>query len=92
MTEPLKKVDSAVQGIASSPAKDAKESAAKARRASSAAAPGVMNVKDLGTSWSAADNPSPHPPETGSVVLTCQCTEEEGIDLKIAGETQKLGW
>ena len=62
MSEPLAKVDSAVQGIAGSPPK---ESNAKTRRQSSAAAPGVMNVKDL---------------------------EEEGIDLKIAPETQKLGW
>jgi hypothetical protein len=62
MSEPLSKVDSAVQGLAGSPPK---ESNAKTRRQSSAAAPGVMNVKDL---------------------------EEEGIDLKIAPETQKLGW
>ncbi|KAH8890520.1 hypothetical protein GQ53DRAFT_747545 [Thozetella sp. PMI_491] len=59
MTEPLTKVDSAVQGI--TPA--AKE--AKNRRQSSAAAPGVMNVNDL---------------------------ESQGIELKIAPETQKLGW
>jgi len=41
MTEPLSKVDSAVEGLASSPPKD------KGRRASSAAAPGVWNVNDL---------------------------------------------
>ncbi|TLS24543.1 hypothetical protein PpBr36_08738 [Pyricularia pennisetigena] len=44
MSEPLTKVDSAVQGL-SSP-KDTKSSAA-ARRASSAAASGVYNIKDL---------------------------------------------
>lgn len=45
MTEPLSKVDSAVQGLSSSPpAKDDK----KTRRQSSAAAPGVYNVNDLG--------------------------------------------
>lgn len=44
MSEPLSKVDSAVQGLSSSPpAKDA-----KTRRQSSAAAPGVWNVNDLG--------------------------------------------
>lgn len=46
MSEPLTKVDSAVQGLSSSP-KDTKSSAA-ARRASSAAASGVYNIKDLG--------------------------------------------
>uniref|UniRef100_L7JL17 homogentisate 1,2-dioxygenase n=1 Tax=Pyricularia oryzae (strain P131) TaxID=1143193 RepID=L7JL17_PYRO1 len=45
MSEPLTKVDSAVQGLSSSP-KDTKSSAA-ARRASSAAASGVYNIKDL---------------------------------------------
>lgn len=40
--EPLTKIDSAVQGLSSSPPKDA-----KARRQSSAAAPGVMNINDL---------------------------------------------
>jgi hypothetical protein len=42
MTEPLSKVDSAVEGLASSPPKDKGH-----RRASSAAAPGVWNVNDL---------------------------------------------
>ncbi|TQS33229.1 hypothetical protein Golomagni_06433 [Golovinomyces magnicellulatus] len=42
MTEPLSKVDSAVQGLSSSPPKDKAH-----RRASSAAAPGVMNILDL---------------------------------------------
>lgn len=43
MTEPLEKVDSAVQGLASSPPKEKGH-----RRASSAAAPGVYNINDLG--------------------------------------------
>jgi hypothetical protein len=42
MTEPLSKVDSAVEGLASSPPKEKGN-----RRASSAAAPGVWNVNDL---------------------------------------------
>ncbi|KAJ3952715.1 hypothetical protein N0V92_010832 [Colletotrichum tropicale] len=40
MSEPLSKVDSAVQGLATSPPKEK-------RRQSSAAAPGVKNVNDL---------------------------------------------
>ncbi|TDZ31603.1 hypothetical protein C8034_v008058 [Colletotrichum sidae] len=40
MSEPLTKVDSAVQGLSSSPPKEK-------RRQSSAAAPGVMNINDL---------------------------------------------
>lgn len=42
---PLSKVDSAVQGLSSSPPKD--EAAPKHRRASSTAAPGVFNINDL---------------------------------------------
>ena len=42
MSEPLTKVDSAVQGLSSSPPKETKN-----RRQSSAAAPGVFNIKDL---------------------------------------------
>jgi hypothetical protein len=58
MTEQLSKVDSGVQGLSSSPPKEK-------RRASSAAAPGIMNINDL---------------------------EKDGIELKIAKETQKTGW
>ncbi|KXX75402.1 hypothetical protein MMYC01_206464 [Madurella mycetomatis] len=59
MSEPLTKVDSAVQGMEPDTAKDAKH-----RRASSSAN-GVMNINDL---------------------------EAQGIELKIAKETQKTGW
>ncbi|KAJ9131219.1 WD repeat containing protein 44 [Coniochaeta hoffmannii] len=61
MSEPLTKVDSAVQGLSSSPPKDA----AKGHRRASSSAAGVYNVNDL---------------------------ESQGIELKIAPETQKLGW
>ncbi|KAK3316469.1 hypothetical protein B0H66DRAFT_604756 [Apodospora peruviana] len=61
MSEPLTKVDSAVQGLSSSPPK---EGVTKHRRASSSAN-GVMNINDL---------------------------EAQQIELKIAPETQKLGW
>ncbi|OAA40919.1 hypothetical protein NOR_05501 [Metarhizium rileyi] len=59
MTEPLSKVDSAVQGLSSSPPKE------KGHRRASSSAAGVMNINDL---------------------------EKEGIELKIAIETQKTGW
>ncbi|KAH8903513.1 hypothetical protein BR93DRAFT_885024 [Coniochaeta sp. PMI_546] len=61
MSEPLSKVDSAVQGLSSSPPKEA----AKGHRRASSSAAGVFNVNDL---------------------------EAQGIELKIAPETQKLGW
>lgn len=55
---PLSKVDSAVQGLSSSPPKN-EAAPSKHRRASSTAAPGVFNVNDLGM-------PAPlffHPPD-----------------------------
>jgi uncharacterized protein (UPF0264 family) len=45
MTEPLSKVDSAVEGVDAG--KDAKDT--KKPRMSSIAAPGVWNIKDIGT-------------------------------------------
>jgi hypothetical protein len=50
MTEPLKKVDSAVQGLGTSPPKDSKVEKVldSKRRQSSVGAPGVYNIKDLG--------------------------------------------
>jgi len=82
MSEPLTKVDSAVQGLSSSPPKDA----AKGHRRASSSAAGVYNVNDLGmspllallTGWS------------GSMLT--RLSESQGIELKIAPETQKLGW
>jgi hypothetical protein len=44
MTEPLTKVDSAVQGLSSSPTED------KAHRRKSSSVPGVYNILDLGES------------------------------------------
>jgi len=61
MSEPLSKVDSAVQGLSSSPPKDA----VKGHRRASSSAAGVYNVNDL---------------------------EAQGLELKIAPETQRLGW
>lgn len=45
---PLSKVDSAIQGMSSSPSADQKKADAKSRRQSSVGAAGVYNVKDLG--------------------------------------------
>lgn len=45
MTEPLSKIDSAVQGLSPDSPKAVKGN----RRQSSAAASGVFNIKDLGT-------------------------------------------
>ena len=58
MSEPLTKVDSAVQGIDVAP-KEVKET--KHRRASSSAA-GVMNINDLGK-WCPPSPPWPGSPE-----------------------------
>jgi hypothetical protein len=49
-TEPLTKVDSAVQGLSSSP-KDTK--APEGKRRASSGVPGVYNINDLGMSSSA---------------------------------------
>jgi len=59
---PLSKVDSAVQGMASSPTKEA---APKEKRRASSSVPGVYNILDL---------------------------EEQGKEILIAKETQKLNW
>lgn len=82
MTEPLSKVDSAVDGLSSSPkatVKDAK------RRASSAAAPGVMNILDLGKSI------IPRGPFLQVPDLTTT-SEAEGTEIELPIETQQTGW
>ena len=83
MSEPLTKVDSAVQGLSSSPPKDA----AKGHRRASSSAAGVYNVNDLGMS------PLLSPLLTGwSGSMLTRVAESQGIELKIAPETQRLGW
>jgi hypothetical protein len=80
MSEPLTKVDSAVQGLSSSPPKEA----AKGHRRASSSAAGVYNINDLGTSPLHADR---------MIRMNANCgAESQGIELKIAPETQKLGW
>lgn len=89
---PLTKVDSAVQGLSSSPPKEG----TKHRRVSSSAA-GVMNINDLGTSAfpSLTTPPEPAPPDGVTSMKrtnTCCDIEKDGVELLIAKETQKLNW
>lgn len=92
MTEPLSKVDSAVQGLSSSP-KDTKDAKAGHRRQSSSAN-GVMNINDLGKELTFHLLSLP-PPDAGcpGIKLTISLHKEaQGIELQIAQETQKTGW
>lgn len=79
MTEPLSKVDSAVEGV--SPVEEKKKP-----RQSTVAAEGVYKLEDLGMYFT----PSLHPqqiPGADSLV-----TVAEGKTIAIAKETQKTGW
>ncbi|PCD33265.1 hypothetical protein AU210_009494 [Fusarium oxysporum f. sp. radicis-cucumerinum] len=79
MTEPLSKVDSAVQGLSSSPpAKDDK----KTRRQSSAAAPGVYNVNDLEAEGIELEL-APETQKTGWKINTSPNTIEDPAILKL---------
>ena len=85
---PLSKVDSAVQGLSSSPPKDAK------RRASSTAA-GVYNINDLGISLQVVTVINLRSHRFNSINFkadTYREIEKEGKELTIAKETQKLNW
>lgn len=76
--EPLSKVDSAIDDAPASPG----ESKPRHRRTSSTVS-GVFNINDLGASYiSLIRNAS----------ADTVYTEKEGVELKIAVETQKLGW
>jgi hypothetical protein len=95
MSEPLTKVDSAVQGIHDIPQpKDA-----KTRRASSSAS-GVMNINDLGKlprllvlyGPEIRFGDSKHPAVEPAVLTNLPCIEAQGIELQIAKETQATGW
>jgi len=76
-TAPLSKVDSAIDDTPASPS----ESKPKHRRTSSTVS-GVFNINELGMPLSAFCRYT-----ADSVGI-----EKEGVDLKIAPETQKLGW
>lgn len=76
MTEALKKVDSAVQGVTET---------VKKPRQSTAAAAGVFRIEDLGKLVTA-------PRIWRSFPLTLSTIAAEEKDLRIAPETQKTGW
>lgn len=76
--EALSKIDSAIDDAPASPS----ESKPRHRRTSSTVS-GVFNILDLGT---------PLLPPTSVHLPTDLSTEKEGVELKIAPETQKLNW
>ncbi|TQN70158.1 hypothetical protein CSHISOI_05307 [Colletotrichum shisoi] len=77
MTEPLSKVDSAVGGLSQSPPKEH-----KTRRQSSAAAPGVYNVKDLEEQKIELEL-APETQRTGWKINTSSSTVEDKDILKL---------
>ncbi|KAJ0157332.1 hypothetical protein CTA2_12695 [Colletotrichum tanaceti] len=77
MTEPLTKVDSAVGGLSQSPPKEH-----KTRRQSSAAAPGVYNVKDLEEQKIELEL-APETQRTGWKINTSSSTVEDKDILKL---------
>jgi hypothetical protein len=90
MSETLTKVDSAVQGLGTSPPK---EHVKGHRRASSSAA-GVFNINDLGKAtqmFGCFRCIKRHKHSTMQTKSDKQ-PETQGVELQIAPETQKLGW
>ncbi|KAJ6439715.1 WD repeat containing protein 44 [Purpureocillium lavendulum] len=101
MTEPLSKVDSAVQGLSSSPPKE------KGHRRQSSSAAGVMNINDLGKLLVAPPY-TPHLPRHALLsftrdavkdtvrinphVLTDGLPEKDKVEIELPVETQKTGW
>lgn len=63
MSEPLSKVDSAVQGLSSSPKEE--QPVKKAGRRQSSLSPDVMNIADLGKLPEALDTPRIAPTDVG---------------------------
>jgi hypothetical protein len=82
MSEPLSKVDSAVQGLSSSPPANAKPDDKKTRRQSSAAAPGVWNVNDLEPEGRDLEL-APETQKTGWKINTSPNTVEDPAILKL---------
>jgi len=89
---PLSKVDSAVQGLSSSPAKDKEP----AKRRASSSVPGVFRIEDLGTYLLLGAGGlyllSASFPSTSANTDSFGGIEAEGKELQIAKETQKLNW
>jgi len=85
---PLSKVDSAVQGLSSSPPKE--------KRRASSSVPGVFNINDLGMSLHFHRRlPSALGAGFKSIKIETDIhrdLEKEGTELLIAKETQKLNW
>lgn len=81
-TTNLSKVDSAISDVPASP--DETKAKTGTHRRSSSNVSGVFNINDLGV-WH-------------SMLVVCLCTadasmtEKEGVELKIAPETQRLNW
>ncbi|VUC37853.1 unnamed protein product [Clonostachys rosea] len=84
MTEPLKKVDSAVQGLGTSPPKDSKVEKLQEskRRQSSVGAPGVYNIKDLEAEGTEIELPL-ETQKTGWKINKSSSTVEDPAILKI---------
>jgi hypothetical protein len=80
MSEPLSKVDSAVQGLSSSPPTKTEDK--KTRRQSSAAAPGVWNVNDLEAEGRDLEL-APETQKTGWKINTSPGTIEDPAILKL---------
>jgi hypothetical protein len=77
MAEPLSKIDSAVAGLSISETKDT-----KGKKANKAAA---KDTKDLGKGPAKKEKVS-------AEVFNINDLEKDGVELKIAPETQKLNW
>lgn len=76
----LSKVDSAIDDAPASPS----ESKPKHRRTSSTVS-GVFNINDLGKRCACYPPAAVYETDSGG-------SEKEGVELKIAPETQKLNW
>jgi hypothetical protein len=78
MAEPLSKIDSAVAGLSISETKDTKGKKAKDNNK-------AKDVKDLGKGPAKKEKVS-------AEVFNINDLEKDGVELKIAPETQKLNW
>lgn len=80
MTEPLAKVDSAVQGLENKITSPVKE-----KRRASSYAEGVMNIEELSKSL-------PHTACLGGTDLLTVKLETNRTPIEVAIETQRTGW
>ncbi|KAF4979230.1 hypothetical protein FZEAL_4513 [Fusarium zealandicum] len=82
MSEPLTKVDSAVQGLSSSPPQNKEETKKAGHRRQSSTAPGVMNVNDL-EAQNIELELAPETQKTGWKINTSPNTVEDPALLKV---------